>query len=277
MKKIILSCAGIFIIGLSIQLTLSSSSQGRAFSANSGNTGAPGEGTTCRSCHGSGFNTTVSISILDSNNLPVSSYIPGEIYNVGFSVNSSGASRYGFQLVALDGTNSPVNGFGVPAVNTRLVTLGGGRQYAEHKGKSTTSAFGTEWTAPASGTGDVTFYGGGAAVNNNGGTSGDGGNITSLVLPENTTVGFVERSLKDDFLIYPNPTKNVVKIENRSENLSNATAQLFDINGKIVLSERIDLKPNQVERLGVSRLKGGMYILKVSNGAKSFEETIIIE
>jgi hypothetical protein len=46
-----------------------------------------------------------------------------------------------------------------------LVTLSIGRQYAEHAGKSVSNSFNTQWTAPASGTGPITFYGAGAAVN----------------------------------------------------------------------------------------------------------------
>ena len=66
MKKTILSIffSSIVLIGFNIVLT--SSSRGRASDANSGNTGAPNETTTCRSCHGTGFGTTVAITIKDN-------------------------------------------------------------------------------------------------------------------------------------------------------------------------------------------------------------------
>lgn len=275
MKKITLSLFSISILVLGLQTMLTSSSNGRGFAANSGNTGAPGEATTCRTCHGTGFGTTVNISIKDSNGVAVTSYIPGEVYDAEFTVNASGASRFGFQLVSLNSSNSPINGFSTPASNTRLVTLGNGRQYAEHKGKSITNSFATKWTAPQSGSGTIVFYGGGAAVNNNGNTGGDGGNITTFSLSENTTVGFIEASLRNELLIYPNPTRNVIKLRSTSE-LKGVKAELYTTSGQLVLSEELSLATNDVQKLNVSRFERGLYILKISNGSDSLEEKIMI-
>ena len=277
MKKTILSFFLLSIITISIQVVLTSSSNGRAFSANSGNTGAPGENTTCRNCHGTGFGTTVSVAVKDGRGFPVTSYIPGAIYTVDFTVNATGASRYGFQLVSLNSSNNPVNGFTMPSSNTRLVTLTNGRQYAEHAGKSLTNSFSVQWTAPASGTGNVTFYGGGAAVNNNGGTSGDGGNTTNLVLPENTTVGLIEPSLRSQFLVYPNPTKNNIKLENTSKEMKETVARVYTITGQLVFDEQVNIAGSKTEKLNLSKLNSGTYILKVYTKTDSFEQKVIIK
>ncbi len=277
MKKTLLSIFALSILAIGIQITLTSNASGRAFFASSGNTGAPGESTTCRSCHGSAFSTTVSIVIKDSLRNPITSYIPGTVYNAEFTVNATGAIRYGFQLVSLNSSNSAVNGFSTPNVNTRLVTLGNGRQYAEHAGKSTTNSFGTQWTAPATGTGTVTFYGGGAAVDNNGFIGGDGGNIASFNLPENTSVGFVESTLRNELLVYPNPTRNVIKLKNTSSDVKNAVAELYTISGQLVLTKNVSLKQNNAERLNVSNLENGYYILKISNEGQTVEEKIMIQ
>lgn len=277
MKKALLSILGFSILSIGIQITLTSSSNGRAFSANSGNTGAPGETTTCRSCHGSGFSTTVSIVIKDTLGNPISAYVPGSVYTAEFTVNAVGASRYGFQLVTLNGSNSPVNGFSSPATNTRLVTLGNGRQYAEHAGKSVTNTFSTVWTAPAIGTGTITFFGGGAAVNNNGNTSGDGGNITSLSLTESISVGFTESKLEDKIMVYPNPSRNVVNFKNlSSSDKVNYFAELFSISGQIVHHQEIGSNDNS-KSIDVSNFENGYYILRISNGTDSFEEKILIQ
>ena len=277
MKKTLLSIFTISISIVALQLLLTSSSQGRANAANSGNTGAPSESTTCRSCHGSGFSTTVSIVIRDSSRTPVSSYVPGAIYDAEFTVNATRAQRYGFQMVSLDSRNAPVNGFTTPAANTRLVTLGTGRQYAEHAGASVSNIFSVKWTAPASGTGNVTFYGGGAAVNNNRNTGGDGGNTTTLSLTENTTVGITEPTLSNELLIYPNPTRNVLNIENTSNLIKNTTAELYDVQGKRVFLKNLNLLQHNAEKLNVSELNSGYYVLRVSSGAEQMELKIMIQ
>lgn len=277
MKKTLLSIFILSIIAIGTQLILTSSSNGRAFAANSGNTGAPGESTTCRSCHGTGLGTTVSIVLKDTLGNAVTSYIPGAIYRAEFTVNAVGASRYGFQMVSLNASNSPVNGFSTPSANTRLVTLGIGRQYAEHAGKSVSNSFSTQWTAPASGTGPITFYGAGAAVNNNGNTGGDGGNIATLVMFENTSVGIVEPTLRNQVLVYPNPTSNVIKIKNTKTDMNEAIAQLYSVSGQLVLSENISLKKDNPQILNVSNLDNGYYILIIRNGDESLEEKILIQ
>lgn len=277
MKKSILSVFGLSIFAISAQIALTSSSNGRAFSANSGNTGAPGEVTTCRSCHGAGLGTTVSIAIKDAQGNAITSYVPGAIYDAEFTVNANGASAYGFQMVSLNSSNAPVNGFSTPITNTRLVTLGNGRQYAEHAGRSSSNTFSTQWTAPSSGTGTVTFYGGGAAVNNNGGTSGDGGNTTTLSLTENTSVGIVEPTLRNELLVYPNPTRNVIKLENTAENVKNSVVEIYNMKGQLVVSENMTLLQNNAELLNVTGLNNGFYILRVTEGDKTLEQKIMIE
>ncbi|MFT6166574.1 MAG: hypothetical protein ACJASF_001263 [Vicingaceae bacterium] len=277
MKKTLLSIFGLSILAVVVQITLTSYSGGPAFSQNSGNTGAPGETTTCRSCHGTGFSTTVSMVIKDVQGNPVTSYIPGTVYDAEFTVNAIGANRYGFQMVSLNSSNGPVNGFSTPAANTRLVPLGNGRQYAEHAGKSISNVFSTQWTAPGAGTGTVTFYGGGAAVNNNSNNGGDGGNTTTLNLTENVSVGYAEATLRNELLVYPNPTRNIIKLKNTASDVKNTLAELFTVSGQLVLSERLNLQENSEETLNVSKFENGYYILRISNNGQIVEKKILIQ
>ncbi len=277
MKKTLLSIFSLSILFIGAQITLTSYSGGPAFSQNSGNTGAPGESQTCRSCHGSALNTTVSLVIKDSIGNPVTSYIPGNVYDAEFIVNSTGSIRYGFQMVSLTSSNTPVNGFAAPAANTRLVILGTGRQYAEHFGKSVSNIFSTQWTAPATGTGTVTFYGGGAAVNNNGNIGGDGGNVTTLSLSENVSVGFVESTLRDELLVYPNPTRNVIRLKNTTSEAKNAIVELYTVSGQLVLTKNLSLQENVAKALNVSKFDSGFYILRVTTDGETVEEKIMIQ
>jgi len=277
MKKTLLSLFGISIALIGLQVLLVSSSNGRAFIANSGNTGAPGESQTCRSCHGTGFSTTVTIVIKDTLGNPVSSYIPGDIYDAEFTVNSTGASGYGFQMVSLNSSNGPVNGFATPSSNTRLVTLNTGRQYAEHAGVSASNIFSTKWTAPATGTGTVTFYGGGAAVNNNRNNGGDGGNTTTLNLTENTSVGLVKATLNNELLVYPNPASNVINIKNTASDATTVVAQLYTISGQLVMSQNLSLQQNTAQSLNVSTFENGYYLLRISTDGQIVDEKILIQ
>lgn len=172
-----------------IAFVFSSSSGGRATVANSGNIGAPGDpGTTCINCHGTGTfggNTTVlNVYEQGTTNL-VTQYQGGVTYDVevAISVATGTPAGYGFQMTVLeDGGNTMAGSFANPSANSQLVTLGSGRTYHEHgvgDGITTpplyspTGTFTTEWTAPAAGTGNITFYAGGNAVNGNGSNGDD--------------------------------------------------------------------------------------------------------
>jgi hypothetical protein len=57
--------------------------------------------------------------------------------------------------------------------------------------------------------------------------------------------------------IYPNPSSDFISINNNSEH---ATLQLFDINGKLILTKRLSANEN---KLDISTIKNGLYIAKI--------------
>lgn len=155
-------------------------------------TGSPISSGTCASCHGGGvYSPAISIQVLDGVT-PVTSYIPGNVYTVRFTV-TGGAPRYGFQGVALRPNNSAAGTLNTPGANTQVVSIGG-IPYVEHTSPVATSGiFTSQWTAPASGAGSIKFYGVGLASNSNGSTNGDNAsasvNITlTEVIP--TTISY---------------------------------------------------------------------------------------
>ncbi len=278
MKKTIytLFFGSILFIGVSILLT--SSSNGRAFSANDGNTGAPGEGQTCRSCHGGGFGTTVSITVKDSTGFPVSTYIPGKVYDVDVAINTtSAAQRYGFQLVTLTSNAIPYNAWSQPAANTRIASAGQ-RSYAEHKGKSITNSFSTKWTAPVSGTGDIVFYAGGAAVNNNQATSGDGGNTISLTIQEDMSTNLNELSLQNSLTFFPNPAKELIFISNTAGIDLIGSIRIIDLKGQVLIENQINVNSNSQEQLNINQLSSGVYMIQLNtNKQETITKRIIIQ
>lgn len=264
MKKTLLSFFVLSLSLISLNILLSSSSNGRAFFANSGNTGAPSESTTCRSCHGTGFGTTVSVTVKDTSGNSVSQYKPGDTLDVEFKVNTSSGfpSRYGFQAVTLTSSNGAYNNWDSPSSNTRKASVGT-RSYVEHNGTSSTSTFNSKWVAPTAGTGTITFYVGGAAVNNNGSTGGDGGNTTSLSLTENLTTSIEEISTKDDAKIYPNPVYDEMRIQFKNPTKKKTDIEITDVSGRLLLEQNIASDGNEYTSVNVSGLERGLYIMIV--------------
>ncbi len=263
------------LAGITASVLFTASSGGRAFAANSGNTGAPGESQTCRSCHGTGFGTTVSLTVKDNSGFPVIEYTPGQSYEVEVSVNTTqgNPARYGFQMLTLKSGNAQYNAWSNPSINTRIDAISNGRSYAEHKGTSISNLFTVDWTAPAVGTGNITFYAGGAAVNSNRGTSGDGGNTTSFVLPESTSTGLANEEANASFTFFPNPANDWVQI--KSEGVQ--SIQVFNITGQVLKSEDYKGKAGQQYQINVADLAAGTYFVQVNlkGGTKQIKKLIV--
>lgn len=116
-------------------------------------TGSPGDGSNCTECHGGTPTTTPG---LITSNIPAAGYTAGQTYQITATNNLTGNGKFGFEV-------SPQN-----AAGTQLGTLAagagsklvGGTKYVTHSNANeTTSSWTFNWTAPASGTGQVTFYG----------------------------------------------------------------------------------------------------------------------
>ncbi|MFY7971467.1 MAG: choice-of-anchor V domain-containing protein [Flavobacteriales bacterium] len=185
--------AALFAI-VSAYIVLTSSSNGRATAANTGNTGAPNESSTCANCHSGGVFgvTTVSIQAFQvGTTTPVTSYLPGTAYDMRVTVTKTSGTPvgYGFQMTALTTPgNLPQSGYSNLASNVKqkLITTGTytGRTYVEHNGVTNNNQFNFRWTAPATGVGAIRFYASGVCVNGNGGTGGDNAGVTTLTLTQ---------------------------------------------------------------------------------------------
>jgi hypothetical protein len=139
-----------------------------------GRTGAPGE-TTCSSCHGALNNGQATLTI---SGVP-GSYTPGQKYTITVSLARTGSSRWGFELTSLFTTGSAYAGTLAATSNTTTIvtkssknyivdttTLGADGTYAGTSNGPVSWSF--DWTAPAAGSGAVTFYAVGLAANNDG-------------------------------------------------------------------------------------------------------------
>lgn len=266
MKKVVLSIFSLSIVLIGLSIVLSSSSQGRAFAANAGNTGAPGESTVCGSCHagGSFTSTTYQIELLDSQNNVVNSYIPGNVYTLrgSFTTPIGGISppRYGFQVVSLIGTNTAYNAWSSPSANARVASASNGRSYAEHRGPSASNVYTVNWTAPTAGSGNVTFYSAANGVNRNSNTSGDNSFRNQITISESISTGISNVESVSDFLLYPNPVKNVLYITGAPD--FKGALSIIDQSGKVVLVAPFN-GPQLTLQMG--DLSNGLYFVRAES------------
>jgi hypothetical protein len=120
--------------------------------APAGYTGSPGDGKTCTQCHGgSSSNVTGWIT----SDIPVEGYAPGATYTI--TVTLTGSGKKGFEVSPQDAAG---NLLGTLAAGTSNHLTGSGKYVTQNSGvNSNPATWSFSWTAPAAGTGDVTFYG----------------------------------------------------------------------------------------------------------------------
>jgi hypothetical protein len=120
--------------------------------APAGNTGSPGDGQNCTFCHNGSASTQAGIITSD---IPAQGYTPGSSYTI--TVTLSGSGQKGFE-VSPQNASGTLLGTLTAGSGNKLVGAG---KYCTHSsavgGSSATWNF--TWTAPAAGTGQVTFYG----------------------------------------------------------------------------------------------------------------------
>ncbi len=139
-----------------------------------GNTGAPGDGI-CSNCHSAGSGIDGSISIIG---LP-STIDANTTYSITVAVeNITGASKGGFQLVALDQNNANIGTFSAAGPNSTLQSSGG-RTYFEHNPAQSFTGPGTinytvSWKSPPNASGQtIKMYAASILSNGNNMSSGD--------------------------------------------------------------------------------------------------------
>ncbi|MFN3530565.1 MAG: choice-of-anchor V domain-containing protein [Bacteroidia bacterium] len=140
-----------------------------------GHSGAPGSGN-CTACHGDfAVNSGPATRNLVFNGDPtLSAYVPGQTYTAVLNINSAGISTFGFQLVARNSANQSAGTLiATDAVQTQLVSGHLQQTFSGITGSSGAKSWNFSWTAPAAGTGTVSFYVATNAANGDGGSSGD--------------------------------------------------------------------------------------------------------
>ena len=244
--------------------SMMSNKGGRGFQFNVGLTNAPGEsGATCGSagCHNGGsFGTGMDLFLTDMDGNVADEYEPGTEYNLHLNITSSQGNpiRYGFQMIALDDANAPINNWGEVNVPYRKYPLGE-REYVEQTQSLLDSNIVLSWTAPEEGTGAVNFY---ATVNNcngNGVFTGDqafSGSVAIMESQVSSALDITDKVLR----ISPNPVSEIININTELDDFS---IKVFSLTGAVMRD--ISLVNDQ---LSVSQLTSGIYVIVAtdSNG-----------
>ncbi len=264
-NKLILAVFAMFAL-----IVLMSNSSGRGNVFGQAVTGAPGDSNlTCASvgCHASGaFSPNAELTVLDTDGNSVSTFIPGETYDITLAVQASGnPSAYGFQMVALSADNSATTDWSDIGGNTQVVQIGD-RNYIEHDSPSTSNEFTTKWTAPVAGSGDVTFYFSANAVNGNGNPGGDGGTNSTFVLSEIVTSS--NNLTAESISIFPQPASDFINI---SGSQLDYEYTLFDIKGQKIETSNFSGETT----LDLSNLGSGLYFMTIRNNDKLLTKKII--
>lgn len=235
-------------------------------------TGSPGDGgNTCAisGCH-TGFTVGTKSNVFTSN-IPSEGYTPGTKYTITATARSSAnRNTFGFQLSPQTTAGALV---GVMTNTSSGTKLTGGGKYLTHTATGTTGSGGVkswsfDWTAPAAGSGDVTFYGAFNHANGNGGTSGDSIFKTTYVIKEKVAgVGINKDELSQlGFTVFPNPASNAIYIKNDNSVAYNQI-EIYDLTGKLVysLNESEIINLDLQIKININSLEKGMYLMKISN------------
>ncbi|QTN37942.1 T9SS type A sorting domain-containing protein [Cryomorphaceae bacterium] len=248
----------------------------------SGRTGSPGDnGVSCANgCH-TGGTVTDQMADVDVSGIPASGYIPGQTYDITVSGDrgSFGGPRIGFSFTAERASDdSKVGGF-MSGAGTQV--NGNGQSHITHTSSSITASGNSnswtfQWTAPASGTGDVNFYAVLLFANGNGGNSGD------IVLPmgavtvsEDLTVGLTEDVLQAKF--YPLPARDYTRLS-FDQQTDWLNVRMYNSSGQFVQQLWYsDQKGSHDVRLELSDVANGTYWVEFSSEQGSLMKPLLVQ
>lgn len=211
-----------------------------------GTTGASGEETCAKSgCHnapvsaGTGINTLI-YPMSDS------TYIPGETYTLVVEVQKTGIEKFGFELVALKDSDDTNTGelIVVNSDRTHLISAtinSKERIYITHSTNgtpATSSGYNSwefQWKAPEGNVGNITFHYATNCTDNDGTNKGDEVYLSSFQIKPKTSSIHEFIDMNSISILYQKET-NTILINYMLKKLSGIQFQLFDLQGKEILS-----------------------------------------
>jgi hypothetical protein len=94
----------------------------------------------------------------------------------------------------------------------------------------------------------------------NGGVTAQGWDATYT----SDLVGIAGKYVPEDFLIYPNPAKDMVMIKFTQNNLQQASLEIMNLSGQIIRSIAVTEQNNRTITVDIANFTGGLYIVKLT-------------
>jgi hypothetical protein len=96
---------------------------------------------------------------------------------------------------------------------------------------------------------------------------------SSIYNVELTRVVSVEEYQKEDFVVFPNPTDDFVKLSSELAGM-NLLAKIYNISGKLLFSKRINSNDNEID---FRSYPVGIYVIKILNENNEIRECKVIK
>jgi len=227
-----------------------------------GYTNSPGDGQNCSHCMGG---TAAAVTGWITSNIPASGYVPGSTYTI--TATATGSGDKGFEVSPQDLSG---NLLGTLTAGTGNKLVGSGK-YVTHNATITgdIATWNFQWTAPATGIGDVTFYGSFIVGKLN--------TKTTTMTVSQSTVGIDEQN-RPEITIFPNPAHQSLTISFPVQEPGNVKIDLISPKGETV--QNLMKEPFQagafIRTFSIDH-PAGLYLLRTNIGEKEKISTIIIQ
>lgn len=204
----------------------------------------------------------------------LTSYVPGQQYDMAVLFANNTRVNNGFELTAI-GANGVHGTIAITDAANTQISSQSGRQYLKHTraGQANRQSWDFKWTAPAAGSGTITFYACGNATNGNGSSSGDQIYTTSLVVPEGPATAVAPSAIEGGSLAaFPNPAADFTNVSFSLKRPANASLALYNLEGnKVHYSDLgfIDAAKQSVRFEIPANVAAGIYILRLEADGKA--------
>lgn len=102
-----------------------------------------------------------------------------------------------------------------------------------------------------------------------GGVNGSGGDIWVMKFTT-SSITSINEFTAPKFSIYPNPAKDVLYVSPKTQLPENTLITVIDMQGRVIIEDKISQNNNAVVRLDVSRFSQGVYLVKINNRVQRF-------
>ncbi len=213
--------------------------------------GVTGKSTSGCDCHGSASSATTVIA-----GITQIDYTPGKTYNIQVVIQNSSLSKAGFNLTVDKGTLAATGS------NTQLIA-GEATHTSPKSMTSGVAIFNLDWTAPATGSGKVTFNVAGMAANGDGTNSGDAYALYSTSYDEE--VSSVKDFILESVDLYPSLADKELHLKT---DLKISDISIISVTGQRVQAAQISSTKGLT--FDVSSLLPGVYFVSFAHEGNSY-------